>query len=235
MKLSLARLLPAITGTSCLALLAACGGGGAGAEGADGNDGGATSQPPPPSEFVVRGELFSFDTGMIANSDIDVWVEDSRVRRLELVDQRTVTVRRARFVRSPGTRVRYFALRRQSRFCPALRRPNQSVAGRRGANRDVAGVGTECDQCAATAVEFGTVGDRHDIHDDRNQASGHRGRRSSGPGRPGNRSCQHAQRPGRRILPVQLAGEYVHRHSQDRVHASRRRPDRRNGAGCPRN
>ena len=75
MKMSLARLLPAITGTSCLALLAACGGGGAGAEGANGNDGGATSQPPPPSEFVVRGELFSFDTGMIANSDINVWVE----------------------------------------------------------------------------------------------------------------------------------------------------------------
>ena len=75
MKLSIGRLLPAITGTSCLALLAACGGGGAGAEGADGNDRGATTQPPPPSEFVVRGELFSFDTGMIANSDINVWVE----------------------------------------------------------------------------------------------------------------------------------------------------------------
>ena len=72
MKQSLARLLPAITGTSCLVLLAACGGGGTGTEGADGNDGGATSQPPPPSEFVVRGELFSFDTGMIANTNINV-------------------------------------------------------------------------------------------------------------------------------------------------------------------
>jgi hypothetical protein len=74
MKLSLTRLLPAITGTSCLLLLAACGGG-AGAGDPDGNTGRSTSPPPPPPEFVVRGDLFSFDTGMIADADINAWVE----------------------------------------------------------------------------------------------------------------------------------------------------------------
>lgn len=77
MKLSLARLLPEISGTSCLLLLAACGGGGEAGNG--GNNGGSTSEPhdwdPPPAEFVVRGDLFSIDTGMIADADINLWVQ----------------------------------------------------------------------------------------------------------------------------------------------------------------
>ena len=77
MKLPTARLLPAIAGTSCLLLLAACGGGG-GAAGTSGHTGDPRSQPgdptPPPSEFVVHGDVFSFDTGMIANTDINIWV-----------------------------------------------------------------------------------------------------------------------------------------------------------------
>jgi hypothetical protein len=66
-------------------LLAACGGG-AGAERPSSNIEGPPSQPPalpptpgeptpPPAEFVVRGEVFSFDTGMIAHSDINLWVQ----------------------------------------------------------------------------------------------------------------------------------------------------------------
>ena len=79
MKLPISRLLPAITETSCLLLLAACGGG-AGAEGSSGSIGDPNSQPPeptqPPPEFVVRGDVFSFDTGMITNADINVWVQE---------------------------------------------------------------------------------------------------------------------------------------------------------------
>ncbi len=78
MKLPIARLLPAITGTSCLLLLAACSGG-AGGEGPGRDIGGPASQPqeptPPPPEFIVRGEVFSYDTGMIANADINLWVQ----------------------------------------------------------------------------------------------------------------------------------------------------------------
>ena len=77
MKLPLSRLLPEITGTCCLLLLAACSGGGG--EGNSGNNGGSTSEPPdsdpPPAEFVVRGDLYSIDTGMIANADINLWVQ----------------------------------------------------------------------------------------------------------------------------------------------------------------
>ena len=72
MRLSLTRSLRAMTGTACLLSLAACGGGADGHSGDIGED-----LTPPPSEFVVRGELFSIDTGMIANSDINVWVESS--------------------------------------------------------------------------------------------------------------------------------------------------------------
>lgn len=79
MKLPLARLFLAITGLSCWLSIAACSSGGS--EGPGGNAGGPASQPaeptPPPPEFVVRGELFSFDTGMIANADINVWVQTS--------------------------------------------------------------------------------------------------------------------------------------------------------------
>ena len=77
MKLPTARLLSAFSGTSCLLLLAACGGG-AGAEGPNGGLDRPPSQPPdptpPPSEFVVHGDVFSFDTGVIANTDINLWV-----------------------------------------------------------------------------------------------------------------------------------------------------------------
>jgi hypothetical protein len=73
MKLPLARLLPTISGTSGLLLLAACGGGGG--ESASGNNGGPTLEPPPPAEFVVRGDIFSIDTGMIADADINLWVQ----------------------------------------------------------------------------------------------------------------------------------------------------------------
>ena len=68
MKLPIARVLPAIIGTSCLLVLVACGGGaGARQEG---------SVPDPPlRQFVVRGEVFSFDTGMIANAPINLWIE----------------------------------------------------------------------------------------------------------------------------------------------------------------
>lgn len=79
MKLPLARLSPAITGLSCCLLIAACSSGGS--EGPSGDTGGPAPQPPeptpPPPEFVVRGELFSFETGMIVNSDINVWVQTS--------------------------------------------------------------------------------------------------------------------------------------------------------------
>jgi hypothetical protein len=69
-------LLPGIAGASCLLLLAACGGGGAGREAPGGNSRAPAPEPePPPPEFVVRGELFSFDTGMIANADINIWVQ----------------------------------------------------------------------------------------------------------------------------------------------------------------
>jgi hypothetical protein len=73
MKLPLANLLRAISGTSCLLLLAACGGGGG--ESASGNNGGSTLEPPPPAEFVVRGDIYSIDTGMIADADINLWVQ----------------------------------------------------------------------------------------------------------------------------------------------------------------
>jgi hypothetical protein len=66
MRPPLARLRPAITGTSCLLLLAACGGG-------TRQEGPA---PDPPSrQFVVRGEVFSINTGMIANAPINLWIE----------------------------------------------------------------------------------------------------------------------------------------------------------------
>jgi hypothetical protein len=56
-------------------LVAACGGG----SGANGDDdiGGPDSGPPepPPPEYVVRGDVFSFDTGMIADTDINLWVQ----------------------------------------------------------------------------------------------------------------------------------------------------------------
>lgn len=74
MNLSLTRLLPAIAGTSSLLLLAACGGG-AGSDGRGGNTGGPPDPAPPPPQFVVRGDLFSFQTGMIANADVDLWVQ----------------------------------------------------------------------------------------------------------------------------------------------------------------
>jgi hypothetical protein len=76
MKLPIARLLPAITGASCLWLCAACGGG-SGANGGDNDSEGPPTgdREPPPPEFVVRGELFSFDTGMIADTDINLWVQ----------------------------------------------------------------------------------------------------------------------------------------------------------------
>ncbi len=74
MNLSLTRLLPAIAGSSSLLLLAACGGG-AGSRGAGGNTGGPPDPAPPPPQFVVRGDLFSFQTGMIANANIDLWVQ----------------------------------------------------------------------------------------------------------------------------------------------------------------
>ena len=81
MKLPLTRLFPAIAGLPCCLLIAACSSGGS--EGPGGNTGGPASQPPeptpPPPEFVVRGELFSFDTGMIANADINVWVQTSDI------------------------------------------------------------------------------------------------------------------------------------------------------------
>jgi hypothetical protein len=76
MMLPTTRLSCALSGAICLSLLAACGGG-AGANSRNGNDGGSTAgevEPPPP-EFVVRGELFSFDTGMIADTDVNLWVQ----------------------------------------------------------------------------------------------------------------------------------------------------------------
>lgn len=77
MKLPLARLLPAISEASCCLVLAACSGGSS--EGPGGNVGSPAPQPPapapPPPAFVVRGELFSFDTGMIANADVNLWVQ----------------------------------------------------------------------------------------------------------------------------------------------------------------
>lgn len=74
MNLSLTRLLPAIAGSSSLLLLAACGGG-AGSNSPGGNSRGPPDQAPPPPQFTVRGDLFSFETGMIANADIDLWVQ----------------------------------------------------------------------------------------------------------------------------------------------------------------
>lgn len=79
MKLSPAYLFPAISGLSCCLLIAACSGGSSGGPGA--NSGGPAQEPaeqtPPPPEFVVRGELFSFETGMIDNADVNVWVQTS--------------------------------------------------------------------------------------------------------------------------------------------------------------
>jgi len=68
MKLLFAHLPRAITGTFCLLLLTACGGG----------SGGREEQPepdPPLQNFVVRGELFSNETGMIANAPINLWIQ----------------------------------------------------------------------------------------------------------------------------------------------------------------
>ena len=78
MKTSLARRVIAITGACSLQLLAACGGGGTGAA-----DTGSRDPDSPPStgptplvqEFDIRGEVFSFDAGMIANSPINLWVQ----------------------------------------------------------------------------------------------------------------------------------------------------------------
>lgn len=78
MKLPLARRVIAITGTCALQLLAACGGGGTGAAdaGSHGPDSPPSSGPTPlPQEFDIRGEVFSFDAGMIANSPINLWVQ----------------------------------------------------------------------------------------------------------------------------------------------------------------
>ena len=82
MKLPLARILPAITGASCLLALAACGGGSAGSAEPSTNiappapDPSSPSDPiPSPQEFVVRGEVLSFETGMIANSSVNLWIQ----------------------------------------------------------------------------------------------------------------------------------------------------------------
>jgi hypothetical protein len=78
MKLPLARRVIAITGTCALQLLAACGGGGTGAAdaGSHGPDSPPSSGPTPlPQEFDIRGEVFSFDAGMIADSPINLWVQ----------------------------------------------------------------------------------------------------------------------------------------------------------------
>jgi hypothetical protein len=78
MKLPLARVLPAILGTSCLLVLVACSGGSAGSA-SPGNIAGPGPDPSDPDipeqEFVVRGELFSIDMGMIANAPINLWIE----------------------------------------------------------------------------------------------------------------------------------------------------------------
>ena len=87
MKLPLARVLPTITGTSCLLVLVACGGGSAGSAdpgtdiaGPDPEPSSPTEPTPPPQEFpsqefVVRGEVLSFETGMISNSPINLWIQ----------------------------------------------------------------------------------------------------------------------------------------------------------------
>jgi hypothetical protein len=76
MKLPTSRLLPAFCCASCLSLFVACGGGsGAIDRGDDSRQPPTGNDEPPPPEFVVRGELFSFDTGMIADTDINLWVQ----------------------------------------------------------------------------------------------------------------------------------------------------------------
>ena len=76
MKLPILRSLAAIAGSSFLALFAACGGGTVANSRSD-DSGGSTSEDPepPPPEYIVRGELFSFDTGMIADTDVNLWVQ----------------------------------------------------------------------------------------------------------------------------------------------------------------
>lgn len=76
-------LILVIAGTSCNFLLVGCGGG-AGAAG----PAPIVSTPPPPSPppslppppippaaHTVRGEVFSFDTGMVPNADVNLWVQ----------------------------------------------------------------------------------------------------------------------------------------------------------------
>jgi hypothetical protein len=75
MKLPVTRLLPAICGTSCLSLIAACGGGSGAGNRSDSGDSPTGDIEPPPPEYVVRGDVFSFDTGMIADTDINLWVQ----------------------------------------------------------------------------------------------------------------------------------------------------------------
>ena len=78
MKPSLARRVIAITGACSLQLLSACGGGGTGAanSGSNNPDSPPSSGPTPlPQEFDIRGEVFSVDAGMIANSPVNLWVQ----------------------------------------------------------------------------------------------------------------------------------------------------------------
>jgi hypothetical protein len=59
-------------------LLAACGSGGSGAsDGGTDNPGSPPSSgpDPPPQVFAIRGEVLSFDEGMVADSPINIWVQ----------------------------------------------------------------------------------------------------------------------------------------------------------------
>jgi hypothetical protein len=81
MKTPLAGLLHPLAGTICLCLLGACGSGSGSAASRNPDDGQTTEpspdQDPPAAEFVVRGEVFAIDTGMIAEADVDIWVQTS--------------------------------------------------------------------------------------------------------------------------------------------------------------
>lgn len=67
--------------TSCIFLLAGCGGGGGGGSP---DPAPVVVQPPPPpapgpavppAAHTVRGEVFSFETGMIPHADVNLWVQ----------------------------------------------------------------------------------------------------------------------------------------------------------------
>src|SRR5262245_53883108 len=73
MKAFVVHRLPAIAEAACLALLAGCGSG----SGSPAGSGGSQDPPdePPPTQFAIHGEVFAYESGMIDDAQVDLWVQ----------------------------------------------------------------------------------------------------------------------------------------------------------------